>query len=144
MNITGNEFDYSRNTVTLMGEKAVVEFKNGTKKEFVSSDNIYDDNSLKKYYEVKGNASALTADDDIVEIKIDTELSSIHEFIKLCNKVHSVYDDTTMLLDYNDDDWIKIYEKIKVDLANEIREGIMSPAFALGVKSILAKENGRN
>ncbi len=144
LNISGTESAYSRNTVTLMGERAVVTYKNGTTKELVSSDNIFDDNSLKKYYEVKGNATALNNDDDIKEIKIDSELKNIRKFIELCNKVHGVYDDTTMLFDYNDDDWIKIYEKIKYDLADEIRKGIMSPAFAIGVKAILSKETGRN
>ena len=144
LNISGNEFDYLRNTVTLMGEKAIIRYQNGTTKEFVATDNIYDDEAMKKYYEVKGTPSSLTSPGDIAEIKIDGDMESIKAFIELCNKVHLVYDDQAMKLDYTADDWVTIYERIKLDLANEIREGIMSPAFALGVKAILSKENGRN
>lgn len=141
LNIDGTENDYSKNTVAIMGEKAVVKYKNGETVEINDNDNIYDNEALKHYYEVKGAASELNNPEDIAEVKIDKELNSLHTFLELCNKIHTVYEDTEMLVKYSDDDWTKIYDSIKVNQAREIREGIMSPAFALGVKAILAREN---
>lgn len=142
LNINSTETECEKNTIVIMGEDATVKYNNGQAVSLTKDDDIFaKEKGIKNFYDKHGKASELNNENDVCEISIDPELKNLRRFVKLCNSVNDLFDDTSMLINYTDEDWTDIHEKVKRDHAREINEGIMSSAFALGVRAILAREN---